>query len=233
MYVEGGVIRRPFARKELVQGKQHSLQMQAGTDHSRSGFSHVRAGRSCQEPKGSGQLQEKGIPTVTERFQVGVITGTHGLRGEVKVFPTTQDPSRFLDLEEAILQAPGGERRVGIRSVKFFKKFVILGFTGMDRIEDVEKLRGCPLVVDRSDAIPLEEGEYYVADILGLSVRREDGSEIGTLREVIETGANDVYAVAREGQKDLLLPAIDDCILEIRPEEGYMTVFVMPGLEDL
>ena len=102
---------------------------------------------------------------MTERFQVGVIASTHGLRGEVKVFPTTDDPGRFLDLDEVILDAPQGERILRIRSVKFFKKFVILGFQGLDRIEDVERLRGCPLVVDRKDALPLEEGEYYVADL--------------------------------------------------------------------
>ncbi|MDO5131405.1 MAG: ribosome maturation factor RimM [Eubacteriales bacterium] len=170
---------------------------------------------------------------LTERFQVGVITGTHGLRGEVKVFPTTDDPARFLDLKEVILQTGRGERRVGIRSVKFFKKFVILGFSGMDRIEDVEKLRGSELLVERADAAPLEEGEYYIADLIGISVRAQDGTVIGTLREVIETGANDVYAVAREGKKDLLLPAIPECILDVRVEEGVMTVYVMPGLEEL
>ena len=170
---------------------------------------------------------------MTERFQVGVIASTHGLRGEVKVFPTTDDPGRFLDLDEVILDAPQGERILRIRSVKFFKKFVILGFQGLDRIEDVERLRGCPLVVDRKDALPLEEGEYYVADLIGLPVRTEDGTQIGTLREVIRTGANDVYAVAREGMKDLLLPAISDCILDVQPEEGFITVYIMPGLEDL
>ena len=170
---------------------------------------------------------------MTERFQVGVITSTHGLRGEVKVFPTTDDPSRFLDLEEVILVSGKGEQQKKIRSVKFFKKFVILGFEGWDRIEDVERLRGTSLVIDRKDAIPLEEGEFYVADLIGLSVRTEEGREIGRLREVIETGSNDVYAVSREGQKDLLLPAIAGCILDVRPEEGYMTVYVMPGLEDL
>ena len=170
---------------------------------------------------------------MTDRFQTGVITGTHGLRGEVKVFPTTEDPARFLDLKEVILQMPGQERRLRIRSVKFFKKFVILGFEGLNRIEDVERLRGCPLLVDRKDAIPPEEGEYYVADLIGLSVRTEDGTQIGTLKEVIETGANDVYAVEREGRKDLLLPAIPECILDIQPEQGFMTVYVMPGLEDL
>ena len=170
---------------------------------------------------------------MTERFQVGVITTPHGLRGEVKVYPTTDDPLRFKILKELILKEKRSERVLRIRIVKFFKQFVILGFEGMDRIEDVEALRGCPLLVERRDAAPLEEDEYYVADLIGLSVRDEDGNEIGTLKEVLETGANDVYVVEREGLKDLLLPAISQCILDVQPEEGFITVHIMAGLEDL
>lgn len=170
---------------------------------------------------------------LTERFQVGVITSPHGLRGEVKVYPTTDDPSRFKILKELILKEKRSERVLRVRSVKFFKQFVILGFEGLNRIEDVESLRRCPLLVERKDAIPLEEDEYYIADLIGLSVRREDGTEVGTLKEVLETGANDVYVVGREGQKDLLLPAISQCILDVQPEEGFITVHIMEGLEDL
>ena len=170
---------------------------------------------------------------LTERFQVGVITSPHGLRGEVKVYPTTDDPSRFKILKELILKDKRSERVLKVRSVKFFKQFVILGFEGLNRIEDVESLRRCPLLVERKDAIPLEEDEYYIADLIGLSVRREDGTEVGTLKEVLETGANDVYVVGREGQKDLLLPAISQCILDVQPEEGFITVHIMEGLEDL
>ena len=170
---------------------------------------------------------------LTERFQVGVITSPHGLRGEVKVYPTTDDPSRFKILKELILKEKSSERVLKVRSVKFFKQFVILGFEGLNRIEDVESLRQCPLLVERKDAVPLEEDEYYIADLIGLSVRREDGTEIGTLKEVLETGANDVYVVGREGQKDLLLPAISQCILDVQPEEGFITVHIMEGLEDL
>lgn len=170
---------------------------------------------------------------LTERFQVGVITSPHGLRGEVKVYPTTDDPSRFKILKELILKEKRSERVLKVRSVKFFKQFVILGFEGLNRIEDVESLRQCPLLVERKDAVPLEEDEYYIADLIGLSVRREDGTEVGTLKEVLETGANDVYVVGREGQKDLLLPAISQCILDVQPEEGFITVHIMEGLEDL
>ena len=172
---------------------------------------------------------------MTERFQVGVITTPHGLRGEVKVYPTTDDPLRFKILKELILKEKRSERVLRIRSVKFFKQFVILGFEGMDRIEDVERMRGADLLVSREDALPLEEGEYYVPDLLGLRVVTEEGTELGKIRDVLFTGANDVYCVQRpgQGQKDLLIPVIEDCIKEVNLEEGYVKVWLMPGLLDL
>ena len=162
-----------------------------------------------------------------------MITGTHGLRGEVKVFPTTEDPARFLDLKEVILQMPGQERRLKIRSVKFFKKFVILGFEGMDRIEDVERLKGAELLIPREEAIELEEGEYFIPDLLGLKVITDDGRELGSIADVIETGANNVYDVQDDKGGRILIPAIPQCILDVRLEEGEMTVHLLPGLENL
>ena len=80
------------------------------------------------------------------------------------------EPARFLDLEKVILDTGREERTLTIRSVKFFKKCVILGFKGMDRIEDVEKLKGAELLINREDALPLEEGEYFIPALLGLRV---------------------------------------------------------------
>ena len=170
---------------------------------------------------------------MVSRFRVGVIAGTHGLRGEVKVFPTTDEPARFLDLEKVILDTGREERTLTIRSVKFFKKFVILGFKGMDRIEDVEKLKGAELLINREDAIPLEEGEYFIPDLLGLRVVTDDGRELGVIKDVIETGANNVYDVQNEDGARILIPAIPQCILDVRLEEGEMTVHLLPGLENL
>lgn len=170
---------------------------------------------------------------MVSRFRVGVIAGTHGLRGEVKVFPTTDEPARFLDLEKVILDTGREERTLTIRSVKFFKKFVILGFKGMDRIEDVEKLKGAELLINREDAIPLEEGEYFIPDLLGLKVVTDDGRELGVIKDVIETGANNVYDVQNEDGARILIPAIPQCILDVRLEEGDMTVHLLPGLENL
>ena len=170
---------------------------------------------------------------MVSRFRVGVIAGTHGLRGEVKVFPTTDEPARFLDLEKVILDTGREERTLKIRSVKFFKKFVILGFAGMDRIEDVEKLKGAELLINREDAIPLEEGEYFIPDLMGLKVVTDDGRELGVIKDVIETGANNVYDVQNEEGARILIPAIPQCILDVRLTEGSMTVHLLPGLENL
>ena len=167
------------------------------------------------------------------RFRVGVITGTHGLRGEVKVYPTTDEPARFLDLEQVILDTGREERVLKLRSVKFFKKFVILGFEGMDRIEDVERLKGAELLIPREDAYELEEGEYFIPDLLGLKVVTDDARELGVIRDVIETGANNVYVVKNEDGKEILIPAIPQCILEVSLEEGRMKVHLLPGLENL
>ena len=170
---------------------------------------------------------------MVSRFRVGVITGTHGLRGEVKVFPTTDEPARFLDLKQVIMDTGREERILKIRSVKFFKKFVILGFEKMDRIEDVERLKGAELLIPREEAIELEEGEYFIPDLLGLRVVTDDGRDLGVIRDVIETGANNVYDVQDGEGRRILIPAIPQCILEVRLEEGDMKVHLLKGLEDL
>ena len=170
---------------------------------------------------------------MVEQFRVGVITSTHGLKGEVKVFPTTDDPGRFRKLKKVTLDLGSEKRQLKVRKVSFFKQFVILGFEGLDTIEDVERLRGKDLLVDRKDAIALPEGRYFIADLIGLRVINEQDEEIGILQDVLETGANDVYVAVRPDGRELLLPVIDECVLETDQDAGYVRVHVMPGLEDL
>lgn len=165
-------------------------------------------------------------------FQVGIITGTHGLRGEVKVFPTTDDKGRFLDLDRVLIDAGGELVEQKVQYCKFFKQFVFVKFEGIDDINDVEKYKRCPLMVTREDAIPLEEDEYYVADLLGLTIVDDSGITIGTLENVIETGANDVYEVKTTEGGTVLLPAIKDCILDVDMEEGIILVHMLKGLVD-
>ena len=165
-----------------------------------------------------------------QRLQVGVITATHGLKGEVKVFPTTDDPSRFRRLKEVILDTGKEERVLQIEGVKFFKQMVILKFKGLDDIDDVQRLRRGTLFVTRENAVRLKRNEYFIADLIGMRVENEDGSELGTLQDVITTGANDVYDVRLADGRQLLIPAIWDCILEVDVEAGRMRVHLLDGL---
>lgn len=167
-----------------------------------------------------------------ERLQVGVISSTHGVRGEVKVFPTTDDAARFKKLKEVILVSGKTEKNLKITGVKFFKQFVILKFEGIDTLNDVEMYKGAGLYVSRKNAVKLQKDEYFIADLINLSVLDEQGNKLGILCDVIKTGANDVYVVKTDEGKELLFPAIKECILKIDFQSGEMTVHVMDGLLD-
>ena len=166
-------------------------------------------------------------------LQVGIITSTHGVRGEVKVYPTTDDPRRFRRLKEVVLDTGREKLNLEIEGVKFFKQFVILKFKGLDNINDIEKYRQKSLYVTRKNAVRLQRDEYFIADLIGLKVQDEDGTQLGTVKDVIETGANDVYEVEMADGRSLLLPAIKQCILNVDVENGMMQVHVMEGLLDL
>lgn len=165
-----------------------------------------------------------------DMLQVGVITQTHGVRGEVKVFPTTDDVNRFKKLKQVILDTGKETMPLEIQSVKFFKQFVILKFKGIDNINDIEKYKRCSLYVTREHAVALEEDEYFIADMIGMEVCTEDGNIFGTLRDVIETGANDVYVIENAEHGEVLVPAIKECIRSVDIEKGQMMIHLMDGL---
>lgn len=166
-----------------------------------------------------------------EQFlQVGVISSTHGIRGEVKVFPTTNDPGRFQKLKQVILTTEKEQIPLELQSVRYFKQFVIVKFKGIDNINDIEKYKGAQLLVAREDAVKLEKDEYYIADLLGMSVVTDEG-EKGILKDVIETGANEVYVVEFETSGEVLIPAIRDCIQDVDVEAGTMLVHLLEGLK--
>lgn len=165
-------------------------------------------------------------------LRIGVITKTHGIAGEVKVYPTTDDVKRFELLKEVTL-SNGKERQVlAIQSVKYFKELVILKFKGINNINDVEKYVRYDILIDRKDALPLGENENYICDLIDLEVFTDEGERLGVLTDVLQTGANDVYAVTMDDGKEVLLPAIKDCILDVNLEEGKVTVHLMKGLID-
>lgn len=163
-------------------------------------------------------------------LKVGVITTTHGVRGEVKVYPTTDEPERFLELDYVLLDTGRELRKLEIKNVKFFKNLVILKFKGVDNINDIEKYKGRDLWIPREEGQELEEDEYYIADLLGMSVVLEDGQEFGTLKDVMETGANDVYIIDSAEHGEVLLPAIKECILDVDLEKNVMAIHLMKGL---
>lgn len=179
-------------------------------------------------------------------LQVGVITQPHGIKGEVKVFPTTDDINRFKKLKNVILDTDKEKIELEISGVKFFKQYVILKFKGFDNINDIEKYKGKSLLVTRENAVKLKRNEYFIADMLGMKVVTDEGLELGVLKDVLETGANDVYIVEMnassadnteniEGngnKKEVLIPAIKQCILDIDIENQIMKVHLMKGLLD-
>lgn len=166
------------------------------------------------------------------KLQVGIISSTHGVRGEVKVFPTTDDVKRFKRLKEVILDTGREEITLEIESVKFFKQFVILKFKGLDNINDIEKYKGKSLYVTRANAVRLRKDEYFIADLQGLQVVDEEGKDFGTLRDVMETGANDVYIIDIADGREVLIPAIKECVLHVDMEARVMKIHIMDGLLD-
>jgi 16S rRNA processing protein RimM len=167
-----------------------------------------------------------------DMFRIGVIASTHGLKGEVKVFPTTDDVNRFKTLKTCYLRTKQGDMQVEKKSCKFFKNMVILSFKEFSDINEIEKYKGCELYVTREDAVPLEEGEYYIADAIGMNVVTEAGESLGVIDDVMQTGANDVFVVKMKDEGELLLPVIPDCVLDMDFDNNKTTVRLMKGMLD-
>ena len=163
-------------------------------------------------------------------LQVGAITSTHGIAGEVKVFPTTDDPKRFKKLKSVLLDTGRGMKELQIVQVKFFKNMVILKFKDHDKIEDVMTYKGKNLYVTRENAVKLKKDEYFIADLIGMQVYDEEDNCLGELTDVMQTGANDVYVVEMADGKEVLITAIGQCILDVDVENGTMKVHLLEGL---
>ena len=168
-----------------------------------------------------------------DTLRVGVIASTHGIRGEVKVFPTTDDAKRFEKLKEVLLDTGKELKTMEIQQVRFFKNMVIVKFKGYDTINDIEIYKGKDLLVTREHAVELGPDENFIVDLIGLSVETDEGELLGELTDVLITGANDVYEVTRTDGKKVLLPAIKDCVLDVDLEAGKVLVHVLEGLLDL
>lgn len=166
-------------------------------------------------------------------LEVGKIVNTHGLRGEVKVVPWTDYPEVFEDIETVYIKKKSDFERLDIAGIKYQKNNLIIRFAQLKDINEAEKYKNRVLYAERASLGELPEGVYYIADLIGLDVVKEDGEKVGVISDVFNTGSNDIYEVKREGQKNLLLPVIDDVVLNIDIENKKVTVRMMEGLEDL
>ena len=166
-------------------------------------------------------------------LEVGKIVNTHGLHGEVKVVPWTDYPEVFDDIETVYIKKKSEYERLDIAGIKYQKNNLIIRFAQLKDINEAEKYKNKVLYAERESLGELPEGVYYIADLIGLDVVKEDGEKVGVIADVFNTGSNDIYEVKREGQKNLLLPVIDDVVLNIDIENKRVTVRMMEGLEDL
>ncbi len=164
-------------------------------------------------------------------FRVGVITTTHGIKGQVKVFPTTDDSQRFKKLDLVYIDTGKEKIKMHVESVSFFKNLVIVKFKEIDNINDILIYKGMDILIDREDAVPLEKNEFFISDIIGANVYTEENELFGTLKDVLETGANNVFVVEHE-DKEVLLPVIKDCVKSVDTTEKKVIVHIMKGLLD-
>ena len=155
-----------------------------------------------------------------ERIVIGRVGAAHGIRGELRIIPLTDFPERFAALREVMV----GDELLHIESIKPQGKNFLMRFREYAVREDAQKLTGRLLTVARAEAAPLDEGEYYVFDIVGLTVYDEEDNELGTVENVLRTGSNDVYAVRSEDGREILIPALRKVVRAIDVAGGRMTV---------
>lgn len=163
-------------------------------------------------------------------FEIGQIVNTFGIKGMVKIYPYTEDVRRFEKLKKVYLVNQNSKKEYEIEEVKYHKNMVLAKFKGIDTVEQAENLRNSSIHIERKDATPLEEGCYYIADLIGLPVYTDEGEKLGIIEDIFNTGSNDVYVVKDANKKQILLPGIDEVIKEINIEEGKIIVHMLNGL---
>lgn len=163
-------------------------------------------------------------------LEIGQIVNTFGIKGMVKVKPFTDDIRRFDELKTVYVEKNGNQTEYEIEEVKYHKDMVLIKFKGIDKVEQAEMLRNSYLTVSRDSVEELEEGRYYIVDLLGLEVYTDEQILLGTLEDIFNTGSNDIYVVKDKQGKQILLPAIQDVIKQIDIENKKIIVHLLPGL---
>lgn len=172
---------------------------------------------------------------MNDLLHIGRIVGTHGIKGEVNVYPLTDDPKRFSILEDCFLVTENNSTKTNIKAkgAKYSNNKVILKLDGIDDGDAALALKGRYIAVTRDKAVKLEPDSYFICDLVGCNVIDEQTGELGALQDVLQTGASDVYIIKRAGKKDLLIPAIKEVIKEVNLETRIIRVKLLDGLLDL
>ena len=165
-----------------------------------------------------------------KRLEVGQIVNTFGIKGEVKVTPFTNDMKRFDDLKKVYVTSRKDSKLYKVENVRYHKNMVLIKFKGVDTVEEAEELRNFYIQIERKDATPLEEGTYFIADLIGLEVYSDEGNLLGKVEDIYNTGSNDIYVVKDELGKQILLPGIKDVIKDVQIENAKIIVHLIPGL---
>ncbi|MEI3356403.1 MAG: ribosome maturation factor RimM [Clostridia bacterium] len=167
---------------------------------------------------------------MTKYLEIGQIVNTFGIKGMVKVMPFTENIERFSKMKTVYVKNKKENKKYEIEEVKYHKNMVLIKFKGIENPEQADLLRQSYLLVDRADEEPLEEGTYYIVDMIGLEVYTEEGELLGILEDIFNTGSNDIYVVKNELGKQILLPSIPDVIKKIDMPNKKVIVHLLPGL---
>ena len=165
-----------------------------------------------------------------KRLEVGQIINTFGIKGEIKVTPFTNDIRRFDDLKKVYVKTRKESKLYNVENARYHKNMILLKLKGINTPEEAEMLRNAFLEIDREDAIPLEEGTYFIADLLGLEVYTDEGKLLGKVEDIYNTGSKDIYVIKDELGKQVLLPGINEVIKEVDLNNGKIIVHLIPGL---
>ncbi|MDR2899569.1 MAG: ribosome maturation factor RimM [Clostridiales bacterium] len=165
-------------------------------------------------------------------FEVGRIVNTQGINGEMRVISMSDDPKRFDNLKSVIVSANGKDTEYKLKGVRYHKQFVLIKLEGVNSINDALSLKNALLKVPDSMGQKLNENEYYIRDIYDCGVYTQNGEKLGIVTDILFTGANDVYVVKSENEKDILIPAIKSCIINVDIDNKKITVNLPEGLID-
>jgi 16S rRNA processing protein RimM len=165
-------------------------------------------------------------------LDIGKIVNTHGVKGEVKVIPLTDNPERYSKLKSVYIESPSGLLEYHLSGVKYLKNFVIVKFEEVEGMDAAEALKDKVLKIDRANAVKLPKNSFFICDLIGCEVIEANGTVLGKLKDILQTGSNDVYTVVDENKREILIPALKSVVNEISIENKRITVTLPKGLLD-